>query len=240
MKCPHCSKSIHFEDEGDWLYEYREPSDEIRTGYEISHGFCPACENLIVIMRDGTYIPTITTKDNSVIGSHTIHAHLKDIQHEEILYPKGFNRPIEPEVPEKYANEYRESASVQSISPKASAAISRRLLQRILREECNIKASSLAKEIDQFINKEGIPSYLVDAIDAIRNIGNFAAHPLKDTNTGEIVEVEEGEADWLLEVLDALFDFIFVQPTKLKERKKRLNKKLKSIGKPSMKSAKEK
>jgi hypothetical protein len=83
-----------------------------------------------------------------------------------------------------------------------------------------------------------MPSYLADQIDAIRNIGNFAAHPSKDTNTGEIVEVEEGEADWLLGVLDALFDYIFIQPAKLEERKKKLNTKLKSIGKLPMKSIK--
>jgi hypothetical protein len=238
MKCPHCSKNIHFEDEEEkWLYKYSETSDEKITGYEISHGFCPACENLIVIMRDGKYIPTTVNEDPSFF-ERIIEEHLEDICNEEILYPKVSSRPIEPEIPEKYANEYRESAAVQPISPKASAAISRRLLQRILREECNIKADSLAAEIDKFIHIEGIPSYLAEAIDAIRNIGNFAAHPLKDTNTGEIVEVEEGEADWLLEVLDALFEFIFVQPTKLKKRKKKLNKKLKSIGKPPMKSTK--
>jgi hypothetical protein len=76
---------------------------------------------------------------------------------------------------------------------------------------------------------------LNDAIDAIRNVGNFAAHPLKDTNTGEIVEVEPGEAEWLIEVLEALFDFTFVQPKRLEERRKKLNAKLTTLGKPPMK-----
>lgn len=42
----------------------------------------------------------------------------------------------------------------------------------------------------------------------MRNIGNFAAHPLKDTSTGEILPVEAGEAEWNLETLEALFDFL--------------------------------
>ena len=100
----------------------------------------------------------------------------------------------------------------------------------------NIQKSSLAQEIDEFIQRKDIPSYLTDAVDAVRNIGNFAAHPLKDTNTGEIVEVEPGEAEWLLEVNEALFDFVFVQPKKLAERKNNLNAKLASLGKPPMKS----
>ena len=76
---------------------------------------------------------------------------------------------------------------------------------------------------------------MTDAVDAIRNVGNFAAHPLKDTNTGQIVDVEPGEAEWLLEVLEALFDFTFVQPKRLDERKKKLNEKLQALGKPPMK-----
>jgi hypothetical protein len=36
-------------------------------------------------------------------------------------------------------------------------------------------------------------------IDAIRNVGNFAAHPLKSTNTGLILDVEPSEAEWPLD-----------------------------------------
>jgi hypothetical protein len=37
----------------------------------------------------------------------------------------------------------------------------------------------------------------MESIDAVRNIGNFAAHPQKSTATGEILEVEFGESEWL-------------------------------------------
>ena len=70
---------------------------------------------------------------------------------------------------------------------------------------------------------------------AIRNIGNFGAHPVKDANTGEIVDVEPGEAEWLLDVLESLFDSAFVQPKRLEEREQKLNDKLQQIGKPPMK-----
>ncbi|MCH7557665.1 MAG: DUF4145 domain-containing protein [Planctomycetes bacterium] len=90
-------------------------------------------------------------------------------------------------------------------------------------------------EIEEFVKRSEIPSHLTKSVDAIRNIGNFAAHPLKDINTGEIVDVEPGEAEWLIEVLFALLDFTFVQPKLLKDRKKKLNEKLKRLGKPTMK-----
>ena len=58
-------------------------------------------------------------------------------------------------------------------------------------------------------------------------------------NTGEIVEVEPGEAEWLLDTLEGLLDFYFIQPALLKEKQEALNKKLAAAGKPPMKSAAE-
>lgn len=50
-------------------------------------------------------------------------------------------------------------------------------------------------------------------------------------NTGAIVDVETGEAEWMLDVLESLFDFYFVRPAKLAARKTELNKKLTDVGK---------
>lgn len=152
------------------------------------------------------------------------------------IFPTLANAIVPEEVPKRLADDFREAVLVCPISPKASAALSRRILQDTLRSEFNIKHSSLAKEIDAFIQTKGIPPYITDDIDAIRNIGNFAAHPMKDTNTGEILPVEEGEAEWLLDVLKSLFEFRFVEPARSKARKDKLNKKLKAGGKPQLKS----
>jgi hypothetical protein len=87
-------------------------------------------------------------------------------------------------------------------SEKASAALSRRCLQHLLREKAGIKPGNLANEIQQVLDSKQLPSHLADDLDAIRNIGNFATHPLKSTNTGEIVEVEPHEAEWLLNLVE--------------------------------------
>jgi hypothetical protein len=152
-----------------------------------------------------------------------------------ILYPTSNTRNVAPEVPEPHSSDFLEACSVLALSPKASAALSRRTLQNVLREQFFIKHSSLAQEIEAFIKREDVPSYLSEAVDAVRNIGNFAAHPLKDTHSGQIVDVESGEAEWLIEVLDSLFDSTFVQPKKLQARREKLNDKLKKLGKPEMK-----
>ena len=122
-----------------------------------------------------------------------------------------------------------------SESPKASAALARRCLQNLLRMKGGIKNGDLANEIQQIIDGEKLPSYLLDTLDAVRNIGNFAAHPIKNHSTGEIVDVEIGEAEWTLDVLEALFDFYFIQPKMIDQKKEALNKKLKDAGKPEMK-----
>jgi hypothetical protein len=68
-------------------------------------------------------------------------------------------------------------------------------------------------------------------VDAIRNIGNFAAHPMKSKTSGEVLPVEPGEAEWNLDALDALFDFFFVQPETIRKKREALNQKLDQAGK---------
>ena len=156
---------------------------------------------------------------------------------EEIqIWPKGVARsPLPPEVPEKFATDYREACLILNDSPKASAALSRRCLQNLLRDKAGVKPSDLSKEIDELLASKTLPSDLADTVDAIRNIGNFAAHPLKSTDTGLIVEVEPGEAEWCLDVLEELFDFYFVRPGRIASKRDALNKKLAEAGKPPMK-----
>ena len=80
-----------------------------------------------------------------------------------------------------------------------------------------------------------LPSDLAANVDAVRHVGNFAAHPMKSQHTGDIVDVEEGEAEWLLDVLEGLFDFYYVAPAQAASKRAALNAKLASLGKPPLK-----
>lgn len=153
-----------------------------------------------------------------------------------LVRPRAATRPNPPsEVPIEFAQDFIESAMVITDSPMASAALSRRCLQHILREKAGVKKADLANEIQEVINSGKLPSHLADAIDAIRNIGNFAAHPIKSTASGEILPVEPGEAEWTLDVLEGLFDFYFVQPAQLQQKRNVLNAKLAEAKKPPLK-----
>ena len=98
-----------------------------------------------------------------------------------------------------------------------------------------VKHGNLADEIQDVIDSGKLPADLTDSIDAIRNIGNFAAHPMKSKQSGEILEVLPGEAEWTVVVLEELFDFYFVRPAQRQKMKDDLNKKLQDAGKPPMK-----
>jgi hypothetical protein len=130
-----------------------------------------------------------------------------------------------------YRSDFDEAVAVLSLSPKASAALSRRNLQAILRDKAGAKGKDLNAEIQFVIDSGIVPSYISEGLHAVRQIGNFAAHPIKSTSTGEIVDVEEGEAEWDLDVLESLFDFYFVQPAITANRKSAINVKLKDAGK---------
>lgn len=143
-------------------------------------------------------------------------------------------RPVPPEVESRFRSDFSEACLVLPLSPKASAALSRRCLQDLLREKAAVKPGNLIREIDDVVASGTLPSWLSGQLHAIRNVGNFAAHPIKDTGTGEIVDVEPGEAEWMLDLLEQLFDFYFVQPARVEASMKALNEKLASAGKPPM------
>ena len=220
MKCPHCLVAFH----ESWKVTEidRETPDQfnyIPIWTAQSHG-CPTCKKTIIFLKRAELFGG---------SGHPLREEMF------MVWPKGTARPLSPEVTDPYRKDFLEACLILVDSPKASAAISRRCLQSLLRNEARVKPSDLSKEIDEVLASKTLPTHLAEAIDGIRNIGNFAAHPLKSQNTGEIVDVEAGEAEWLLDTLEGMFDFYFVQPAILRKKRAALNNKLKDIGKPPMK-----
>jgi len=139
--------------------------------------------------------------------------------------------PLSEHIPERFAQDYREACQVLADSAKASAALSRSCLQNILREKANIKQGKLYDEIEQVLNSKQLPTYVADPLHDVRVVGNFAAHPIKSEKTGEVLDVEPGEAEANLDALEALLDHYFVKPKEQEDRRKKLNEKLKEAGK---------
>jgi len=217
MKCPHCLVEHHPRTR---FYDIGEDKEGM---WNIEKNLCPSCNKMSLklnnITKTGISDPPRTT-----------------INFQEQIYPLYRTKPKCPDgVPIHIADDYNEANLVFSISPKASAALSRRCLQTILKDVASVKEGDLSKQIDEILKRKELPPYLADSIDAIRAIGNFATHPIKSKTTGEIVPVEPGEAEWILDVLDGLLNFYFVQPQILAQRRLQLNKKLSDSGKPTIK-----
>jgi hypothetical protein len=199
------------------------------TNRSVLAGFyvCPACEKYIVWLID----PAPNLPHDELMAY--LAANLQILK---MVFPKGISRsPLSPDVTGSIAKDYKEACLVLEDSPKASAALSRRCLQTILREKAGVKHQDLSKEIQEVLDSGKLPTHLAESIDAIRNIGNFAAHPMKSTSSGAIVGVEPGEAEWTLDVVESLIDFYIVKPADLQRKKDALNKKLQDAGKQPMK-----
>jgi hypothetical protein len=141
-------------------------------------------------------------------------------------------------VPPNIAADYTEAALVLPLSAKASAALSRRCLQSVL-SEAGYKQKDLSKQIDAALAeadaRKALPSGVHMIVDAIRNIGNFAAHQITDQTTLQIIDVSPIEAEYCLEVLDSVFDHFYVKPAQAQKIKDALNSKLAAAKKPPAK-----
>ena len=213
MKCPHCLHLFHSQ------LDERHVGDGPEGSWNTLHQTCPGCGASII------YLQTREQNFNRTI--------LRDI----LVYPRGISRmPLSPDVDDpQVIKNYTKSALVLSDSAEASAALSRRCLQHILREKAGIKKGDLSDEIQQVLDQKNLPSEIADNLDIIRNIGNFAAHPIKSRSTGEIVDVEPNEAEWNLDVLEQLIDFYYVKPAIARKKRDELNSKLAASGKPPLK-----
>ena len=214
VKCPHCQVAFYDSDRNEVLV-----NEGIIQKREsgIEYIVCPGCNGLIVwvIIRESVSTP----------GAIRV-----------MVYPRGASRqPVSADVPDEFAKDYSEACLVIADSPKASAALSRRCLQHILREKAKVNhPNDLAKAIQEVVNDPGVPSDISKPLGIVRNIGNFSAHPNKSKSTGEIVDVEPGEAEWCLDIIEILFDFYFVTPANVQRRTLALNEKLADMGKPQM------
>ncbi len=157
---------------------------------------------------------------------YTAQTFFEEIEGTELLYPKSKKPkefPPDSGIPAGFIKDYEEAYAVLQISPKASAALSRRLLQRLLRDR-GIKPSILDTEIKDAIRDHKYPWYIGGVINNVKFIGKFATHALM-TAAGDIIDVEPGEAEWSLNVLESLFDFYFIGPAKSKRMQNALNSK---------------
>lgn len=221
FQCPYCSNIMSVSDN---TLQNRYPgftknNDLDYTGYGYTYGEactkisfykCPNCEEYTIFASGmGDKVSDIDT----------------------IIRPKSLAKQFPDYIPKAIRQDYEESCAISKLSPKASATLSRRCLQGMIRDFWNIKESNLAKAIERLNGK--IPVTQWQVIDGVRRIGNIGAHMEKDINL--IVDIEPEEAEKLLKLIELLMeqwyinrhqqetlysDIIGIDKTKQSERKK--------------------
>lgn len=131
---------------------------------------------------------------------------------------------VQPDyIPVAIREDYYEACLIKDKSPKAAATLARRCLQGMIRDFCDISKSRLIEEIRELKSRveagagpKGVELETIEAIDAVRNIGNIGAHMERDINV--IVEVDAGEAQALIELIEMLFQDWYVARHKRGQR----------------------
>ena len=140
-----------------------------------------------------------------------------------VLWPKTTQPAPMPDVPSEMFGKYAEATAVLGISPDASAALTRRIVEQVLNEQ-DFKQDTLAGKIAAFRESDS-PRRLKESIDYLRTLGNWAVHPPSWQAAGEIVAVREGEAEWALDLVRDLFQYFYVEPAEDERRRNAIDAK---------------
>ena len=221
MQCPNCQVAFHTKAE-DWQRASCWGRKAGVSKYISLLTICPACNDPIVLLH-----------------TETVSNNVARVTEGKVIYPDSSTVVnISTDVPESLRADFIEASKVLSVSPKASAALSRRILQSILREQ-GYTNRDLAKQVDAVLSETDssklLPLYIRNNIDAIRNFGNFSAHQQEDNITSEIIDVEPEEAEWCVQIVSDLFDHYYIRPAADRKKLDELNQKLANAGKRPVK-----
>lgn len=109
-------------------------------------------------------------------------------------------KPLSCHVPDAVNEDYEEACTIKDLSPKAAATLCRRALQGMVRDFWKVSAKTLHRELELIEDK--CDTDLYTALMGIKSIGNIGAHPEMDISV--IIDVDEGEVDALIQVLQIL------------------------------------
>ena len=115
------------------------------------------------------------------------------------LLPDSIAKPFPEYVPEAIRKDYQDACRILNITPNASAALSRRCLQGMIRNFFQITEKNLYLEINALKDKVALPVW--EAIDTARKLGNIGAHMV---DVSLIADVTEGEAELLVALNEML------------------------------------
>ena len=210
--CPYCGRHAtltQYNVAEDWgvLSDVLDNTEHGNFGYAYHAIGCPNPECRKVTLRFS--LMKLTTKSPTALDllSATIHSWQ--------LLPESEAKPQPEYIPHAIVQTYREACRIRDLSPGASAALSRRCLQGIIRDFWDVKGKkNLWQEIEAI--KDKVDSSTWQAIDGIREVGKIGAHMEQDVNL--IIDVKPKEAQLLTGLIELLFEDWYVAKHRREER----------------------
>ena len=220
MQCPHCS--VAFRDI--WHRNNLKYDNGFDSNWVCITTVCPECHK-----------PSIKIARILSTGVALVDIVDKALQKEQWVYPASRRaKRFGDEVSDDLKSDYLEACAVLLISPKSSATLSRRIVEAVLRQQ-GYRQDSLSDQIEAVRNESEpdrkLPTVLLTIVDAVRQFGNFSAHQKRNMTTLQIIEVEPGEADLCLGIVEGLFEHYYVRPAIEAKELETVNEKLQQLGK---------
>lgn len=219
--CPHCEHATTImQNSNNYIRSYTNSytfqSNEYKIDTEII--ICPNenCEkqSILIVLNKKIYTRNVIDGDYRDYENNNIYYRLIKSWHVE---PQGIYKDFSKykNIPESVCNDYKEACLIKELSPNASAAISRRCLQTIIRDYWGIKKNTLNEEIQELskINNEEkghVNPMVIKAIDKIRKLGNIGCHFEKQENSLPS-DVTLHEADQIIHLIEYLIKEWYIQ-----------------------------
>ena len=208
--CPYCNRDCTISEKDIRLLQ--------KSGY-ISEEYEFYCSRVIIIVcpnpkcRKQTISLFINKYDDK-------YQQIKEQVYSRQLIPESEAKPFPDYIPVQLRNDYQEACLIKTKSPKASATLSRRCLQGMIRDFWNIKKDRLIDEINAL--QEKVDNTTWEAIDSVRRLGNIGAHMEKDVDL--IIDVDPEEAGLLIWLIETLFKEWYIVKHDKEERMKAIVK----------------
>lgn len=231
-QCPYCSHyQVLLEKQSLSTYEvskFVEISEHNKVGLFVISIAClnSQCKKLTLKVKLLEKKRTVSLSGNSTQSYYTGNLDHNALIREWLLLPDSVAKPQPDYIPEYIRKDYEEACKIAHLSPNASAVLSRRCLQSMIRDFCNIKETNLHKEIEKLktsVEECKIPSVTeesIQAIDNIREMGNIGAHIKKPT--GILIDIEPEEATLLIQLIETLFKDWYVARNERQQRLKNI------------------
>lgn len=198
--CPHCGDNVGFVSTHrlDLLGRSR-----VSHKYKIAEiGYCRTCCDIVV---GATKQPYSTSREIGYLLWPTT------------VWPDRAPTDLENQI----KTAYDEARKILELSPQGAAVLARRCLQHVIRAKLGITKRTLFLEIEEAKTRDELSRPTRDAIDHVREIGAWGAHPiaagepLEADEASTIIEVTKEQAEYTMQTLEMLFDDLYVKPTRI-------------------------